>query len=212
MLPKRILKFAPLEVPATQDVQERTYTVTLSDGGVDRHGDTVAVDGWDLEAFKSNPVLLWAHNSSLPPIGTVKNLRVEDGKLRGELKFSDVNPFAQQLKAQVDAGEIGTVSVGFAPKELEVAEDRDDGQSWMPPLNFLKQELLELSLVPVPANPRAVIDRKAAERDPELAAWVQKLRQPKPVELTNEQIAEQVRSAVQERVSALRLKRTGKLD
>lgn len=135
------------------------YSVTLSDGSVDRHGDTISPDGWKLDAYKANPVLLWAHDSHSLPIGQTLNARVESLKLRGEMSFAK-HDFAKDVKDLVDAKILRAVSVGFAPKKYEEAKDRDDGDSWFPPLNFLEQELLELSVVPVPANPNALIDAK----------------------------------------------------
>ena len=40
-----------------------------STGEVDRHGDTVAPEGWRLDAYRDNPVVLWAHDYGEPAIG-----------------------------------------------------------------------------------------------------------------------------------------------
>src|SRR5438105_1903827 len=48
----------------------RTFKdVIFSDGSIDRYGDSIDQKGWQLEAFRSNPVALWSHDSSSPPIG-----------------------------------------------------------------------------------------------------------------------------------------------
>ena len=44
-------------------------TFVLSTDEVDRHGDVVSADGWRLEAYRENPVLLWAHDYQHPAIG-----------------------------------------------------------------------------------------------------------------------------------------------
>ena len=49
---------------------------------------------------------------------------------------------------QVKAGILRTVSVGFIPKTFKTSEDKKD--------ILADNELLEFSLVPIPANPRAV--------------------------------------------------------
>ncbi len=215
-------------VTGTTSDSEELYPVTLSDGSVDRHGDTVSPDGWDLTAFKQNPVLLWGHDSRQPPIGTVKNVRVENGQLRGEMKFAS-SPRAKEGKALVDEKVLRTVSVGFKPVEWKIAEDRDDGDSWFPPVDFTKQELLELSVVSVPANANALIDVKAheagargalLERLAALEAEVKALRAPPPPaavevkapDVTPEEIAAIVAETVKAARAAKRMRATGRLD
>jgi hypothetical protein len=45
----------------------RVVTFAISTASVDRMGDTIAVDGWELDRFKANPVVLWAHASDELP-------------------------------------------------------------------------------------------------------------------------------------------------
>ena len=56
-----------------RSVMEETMAGPLvfvaSTGEVDRHGDTVAPTGWRLDAYRDNPVVLWAHNYGEPAIG-----------------------------------------------------------------------------------------------------------------------------------------------
>ena len=63
--------------PKAYDDGSRRVRFVFSDGSVDRMGDTIAADGWDLADFKRNPVALWAHDSSEPPIGKASNVKVE---------------------------------------------------------------------------------------------------------------------------------------
>lgn len=125
----------------------------LSDATVDRYGDIVEPDGWDLRNFKKNPIALFGHNSSFP-IGTWENVRVEGGKLIGRLKLATKGTSARidELIGLVEQGILRAVSVGFAP---EVAEPIDKNRPYGPQ-RYKKQQLLETSLVSVPANPAAV--------------------------------------------------------
>lgn len=155
-LPNRVFKYSVLQPVADNATSEGLYPVTLSDGSIDRHGDTVSPDGWQLDSYTSNPVLLWGHDGDTrPPIGKVLNIRVQDSKLQGDLKFAST-PFAQEIKGLVDEGMLGAVSVGFRPLEGEES-DRKGNNPWFAPMDFTKQELLELSIVSVPANPNAKI-------------------------------------------------------
>ena len=127
---------------------------------IDRMGDSIDQSGWDLKNFKTNPVILWGHNQreERPPIGTalrvwVKGRGTKAAKLMFKVKFDMKDKFAKDIFRKVKDGFINTVSVGFIPKEHEaIEEDNPFGGR-----KFLKQELLELSFVPVPANPEAVI-------------------------------------------------------
>ena len=67
---------------------ERTLRFCFSDGSVDRMNDTIAAAGWDLTDFQANPVALWAHDSSAPPIGGARNVGVEGDRLLGDIEFA----------------------------------------------------------------------------------------------------------------------------
>lgn len=125
----------------------------LSDATVDRYGDIVEPDGWDLKNFASNPIALFGHASSFP-IGTWENVRVEGKKLIGRLKLAARGTSARldELIGLVEQGVLRAVSVGFAPIEWEALDPKDPwGGS-----RFIRQQLLECSLVSVPANPSAL--------------------------------------------------------
>lgn len=147
------------------DLTSRKAVFTISTAAVDRQMDTIDVKGWDTEAYLKNPVLLWAHDQDALPIGRVTGLSVTDTALKAEVEFctADVNPLGEQVHQGVLKGFIKATSVGFQPLEYEIAEDRP-GLGRMPPVNFTKQALLELSLVNVPANPGALIDDISSEQ------------------------------------------------
>lgn len=125
----------------------------LSDETVDRMGDIVSADGWVLTKFKANPMALFAHDGRFP-IGEWENVRVAGGKLIGRLKLATRGTSARldELISLVEQGILRAVSVGFIPIKSEPLDEKRpyDGT------RFLKQELLECSLVSVPANPAAL--------------------------------------------------------
>lgn len=128
-------------------------TFVLSDATVDSYGDIVDPDGWDLERFKTNPIALFGHSNDFP-IGTWKNVRVEGGKLLAELKLAAKGTSARidELISLVEQGILRAVSVGFKPL---LAEPIDKSKPYGGK-RYKKQELLETSLVSVPANPASV--------------------------------------------------------
>jgi HK97 family phage prohead protease len=126
----------------------------LSDETPDRMGDIIESAGWDLRSFKSNPIALFGHKSDFP-IGRWRNVGVnKDKQLRGHLELAPkgTSPRIDEIRALVDAGILRAVSVGFKPIDSAPLNHKEPfgGQ------RFSKQELVECSLVAVPANPNAL--------------------------------------------------------
>ena len=125
----------------------------LSDATVDRYGDIVEPAGWDLKNFKKNPIALFGHSSGFP-VGTWSNVRVEGGKLLAKLNLAARGTSARldEIIGLVEQGILRAVSVGFRPTDWEPIDKEKPyaGQ------RYKKQELLETSIVSVPANPAAL--------------------------------------------------------
>lgn len=133
---------------SSSDEDAGSFKSVVSTSDQDRQGEKVNQNGWDLTFYKGNPVVLWAHDYASLPIGVCTSIGLVDGKLVAEGKWApaDANPFAQQVRRLYDLGMVRATSVGFIPKEW----DEKDSSS------ITKQELLEFSFVPVPANPMAL--------------------------------------------------------
>ena len=54
---------------------------------MDRQGDTVNVDGWHTRGYLKNPVVLWGHDYSIPPIGKATAIWKQDGALKATVQF-----------------------------------------------------------------------------------------------------------------------------
>jgi HK97 family phage prohead protease len=162
------------EIKATGGEEDRTIDFVISTASVDRMGDTISVDGWQLANFRKNPVVLWAHDSSMMPVAKASNIRVEDGKLKARAEFMprDISGFADAVFKAIKQGFLSAVSVGFAPVKYAFSEEQ--GRSFG--IDFLQQELLEFSVCPVPANPEALVEARAAgiDIDP-IQEWAVKL-------------------------------------
>jgi HK97 family phage prohead protease/HK97 family phage major capsid protein len=135
---------------------------TLSDETLDRMGDVISSDGWQLESFLKNPIALFNHNPSAI-VGTWKNLRVENKQLRGHLQLAPkgISPRIDEIRALVEAGILRAVSVGFRELESEPLKGDDGKHHFGMGYRFLKQELVETSLVSVPANANALAVAKS---------------------------------------------------
>jgi HK97 family phage prohead protease/HK97 family phage major capsid protein len=133
----------------------------LSDETPDRMDDIILADGWDLAHFKNNPIALFNHQSNFP-IGKWKNLRVENKQLRGYLELAPqgTSERIDEIRKLRDAGILRAVSVGFRPIETKARKETDYG------VFFVKTELVETSLVSVPANPNALAVAKSLKISP----------------------------------------------
>ena len=144
---------------------ERRKMFTISTGTVDRDNDTLALDGWDLKAYMTNPVVLWGHDSSSPPIGRSVEIGTDGEALKAVVEFVPgdmplVGEMAEMVFRMTDLGFLSACSVGFRPLEYDMAKDRmDDEDMWWPAIDFTKQELLEWSVCTIPSNPEATVDR-----------------------------------------------------
>jgi HK97 family phage major capsid protein/HK97 family phage prohead protease len=126
------------------------FEYVLSDDTLDRFGTVLDPKGWDLSEFRSNPIALFNHDKHFP-VGTWENVRVAGGKLIGRLKLARRGTSARidELISLVEQGILKATSVGFRVLE---SEPRTGGRGVL----FKRMELLESSLVSVPANPNAV--------------------------------------------------------
>jgi HK97 family phage prohead protease len=137
----------------------RTVSWVLSDGSVDRSGDTISPGGWDTSAYRKNNVVLWSHDSSQPPIGRATNVRSDGARLVGDIEFAppDVSAFADSVFRLVKGGYIKAGSVGFIPIDYAFSKDKDRPNG----IDFKRQELLEFSICSVPCNANAVAEARA---------------------------------------------------
>jgi HK97 family phage prohead protease len=133
----------------------RTISYVFSDESVARDGHTISSSGWDLDAFKSNPVFLWAHDSSSPPVGRVTSVVKSGARLLGTVEYADADtyPFADTIFRLTKGKFLNATSVSWLPIEWKHSTDRSRPGG----IDFLKQELLEVSAVPVPALKTALV-------------------------------------------------------
>lgn len=156
---------------ATIDEDARTARFVASDESVDRYGDIIRAAGWQLDHFRSNPVLLFGHQSEQTPVGVVDNIEVEGTSLMADVRFRPEgdSPRSDDVWNCVRGGFLRAVSVGFMPtKEPNLMwKDGDEESGIVTGFEFVEQELFELSVVPVPANPQALAVARSMGISPE---------------------------------------------
>lgn len=146
------------EIKAGAD-DSRSMIFTISTSSVDRMGDTIAVDGWKLANYRKNPVVLWGHDAAMLPVARANKVWIEDGKLKADAEFTPLGMarFNDTVFDMLKAGFLSATSVGFQPLKYAFADDpkRKFG------IDFMEQELLEFSVVSIPANAEALLDARS---------------------------------------------------
>ncbi len=141
---------------------ERTIDIVASDSSVDSYQTRIDQSGWDLEQFKRNPVVLFAHNDRTFTAGKAlpETIRVEGGELKMRIKFPEEGVSEEHDLAcyMYSNGFMRGISVGFVPLEYE---DRTEGSGDMKRnvRVYTKSRLLEVSLVAIPSNDNAFAQR-----------------------------------------------------
>lgn len=188
---KTILKFV---AEGPREVSARTYRFVASTSERDRDGDVLSVTGWELDAYKKNPVVLASHNAKALPVAKAR-VWIEGGRLMADITFPPpgTSKASDEAHALVAGGFLRAVSVGFMPKERQPLPD---GKGWL----FTRQELTEISLVSVPALPSAVLAASLGGKTPTVQQWGPQRKfilDPDSVAaLTSRLVAEEVRRQV----------------
>lgn len=129
------------------DQEEGPLRFVASTEGIKRDGKDLKAANWMLDNFRKNPVVLWVHGyaAGIPPIGRAVNIEAAGGKLITEIEFDKEDEFARQVESKYRRGFLNAVSVGWADVQAKDAT---------------KYDLLDISAVPVPADPQALIERE----------------------------------------------------
>lgn len=149
-----------------EKVAERTFRFVISDESKDRYGTVIKLNGWDLTNYEKNGIVAYQHNASgdNPDMIVGKGRAwTEGGVLMGEVEFEPegTNEVADKLVKKIEFGSIKATSVGFNPIEWSKG-DRSMGED-SETLYFRKQDLLEWSIVNIPANPNAIVQNSYGE-------------------------------------------------
>lgn len=124
----------------------------------DRIGDVVLPSAFKktLEAYMENPVLLFQHNWD-KVIGKVLKAEITDEGLYIEAEISGAKD-VDDVRTKIAEGSLKTFSIGY--NELVADYDEDSA------CNIVKElELLEISVVTIPCNPKAKFTTEITEKD-----------------------------------------------
>ncbi len=150
-----------VRLECTQKNEKDRLRITMSTSDLDRDNEKIDQSGWVLDNYKKNPVILWAHDRSIPAIGFMENIMLEK-TLQGEMVFNDkeFDSFGWGIGQRLLKGSLNCGSVGFRVIEAEVVNHSANPDE-KADLIFRKQGLLEFSICNIPANPYAEVIREA---------------------------------------------------
>lgn len=171
---KVLIRTITPEVRKSKD--SRKVTFVASDGTRDSAGTVLNQDGWDLERFNKNGIIGYQHkvyggwDDTDNPDNVIGkgHAYVEDGKLMVDIEFEpkEINELAEKVYQKILFGSLKAVSVGFLPigkGEWGKGEEAVGGTK--PTYYYAGQQLLEVSVVNIPANPNAL--KKAFDAEAE---------------------------------------------
>ncbi len=157
----KVFNFEIKQVGAEED---RVLRFVGSDETPDRDNDIIEVAGWKLDDYMKNPVFMWAHRYDEPPIGKAVNVMADMAtkKLLFDIKFATAEeyPFADTIYRLYKGGYLNATSVGFRGVKFKTRDDDSvlEKPEWQRGRRYMEQNLLELSAVPVPCNPNALVE------------------------------------------------------
>lgn len=145
--------------------KERSEKSVITTDGVDRDGEVVLSRGLKFEQFRKNPVVLWMHLLD-KVIGKCLWIKEHDGNTIAKTQYAETE-FADGIWQLVKGGFLNAKSIGMncgtlrrrdiEPKDLENRAD------WAGAKAVIEEaEILEYSVVSVPANPDALMRAEKA--------------------------------------------------
>jgi HK97 family phage prohead protease/HK97 family phage major capsid protein len=139
-----------------------SLTYVLSDATPDRYGDIVEPRGWQLDNFRRNPIALFNHRAD-QIIGTWADIRATATQLLAEFQPAEpgTSRVADEVRRLVEQGILRAASVGFHGIDAEPI--RDASGKGTRGTRYTSQELVETSIVSVPANPAALAIAKSLD-------------------------------------------------
>lgn len=150
---------------------DRAVDSIASTEAEDGHGTIIDQLSWDLSRFLKNPVVLYSHNleaggifgGGTPgdsiPIARAENVRVEGKQLRARIVFPPIgaDALSDRVWTAIETKRLNGISVGF--RAGKVTREEHNGRECH---RLSACSLVEISIVPIPSNAEALIQRSIA--------------------------------------------------
>ena len=141
-----------------------------------RNQDEINLAGVRFDNYRKNPVVLWNHDASprllaaAPPSGGIpiaKTLEIghdEEGRIVASFEFNSNDPFAARVENAWNNGFLRAASIHYLPTRIVEVKD---ARGRVERVRIEESDLLEWSLLPVPADPDSVREGARALELPE---------------------------------------------
>lgn len=142
-----------------------SFIFIISTGDRDAHGSRLNMDGWILDRYELNPIVLWMEdNPFLPddPDTAIGYSRIwfENRKLMAEWIPDPTSKIATKLARKLKGGTSLGASVNFIPHgpvRYGTGDEAKGGKNET--LYYSRQELLSWKLCYIPSNPECIYQK-----------------------------------------------------
>jgi len=142
-----------LDNSLTKDLGDGMLETVVTTTALDRHNESIASAGVNTDGYMANPVVLYGHDYASLPIGKAISITKSDNSVTAKFQLAIKEyPFAKTVYDLIKGGYLNAVSIGGVVKE------------WSKDMKTIMQmDMVEFSVVPVPANPEAIITGRSFE-------------------------------------------------
>lgn len=165
------------------DDQERSIVAWGSKAIVDRDNELIMGEAWNTSEFVKNPVLMFAHDYKMPPVGKILWVKTTPEGLKFKAQFA-TSAAGEEVYQLYKGGFMSAFSAGFKPKAWEDNPNVTDVKGVKPKRLFTEVMLMEISCVPIPANPEALVEMTKSIKTKALSDAVIALNERKDVQVT----------------------------
>jgi hypothetical protein len=132
-----------------------THVFAITDRSWDSHNTSFDPQGWNIEAYRSNPIVTYGH----PDVNSTDHTNIigrsdvwmQDGVMYGRITYDMKNPKAVEIKRMVDEKFLNMASIRAMVTDGKKVK-RDDGK---PGIVFTEQRLIDWGIVMHGSNPNA---------------------------------------------------------
>lgn len=144
-----------MDPTTVKDLGEGVFEATVTTSEVDRTNENILTNGVDAASWeKTGMPVLYGHDYSGLPIGKGLSWKSFKNKMTSRFQLAvEEYPFAATVAAMIKGGYLNSVSIGGIVKQ------------WSEDYRTIEvMEMVEFSVVPIPANAGALITSRALEQ------------------------------------------------
>lgn len=151
---ERVDVLASFDPATVKNLGDGIFEATITTSHKDRTGENIVTEGVDPNSWEQTGMpVLYGHDYQGLPIGKGLSWKSFKNKMTSRFQLAIAEyPFAATVAKMIEGGYLNAVSIGG--RVLEWSEDY---------MTIVKMEMVEFSVVPIPANPNALITSRALE-------------------------------------------------